>query len=53
MAADYFSPEGDIILPAIIRMLRGKQKQKQKELTVKHLMKAVIVGRLDEEVINS
>ncbi|MDR2204930.1 MAG: DUF1493 family protein [Flavobacteriaceae bacterium] len=53
MAADYFSPEGDFILPAIIRALTGRKKKKQKELTVGHLEKAVIAGRLDEEVINS
>jgi acyl carrier protein len=51
--ADYFSPEGDSILPAIIRMFTGKKHPKQKELTIKHLEKAVIAGRLDEEVINS
>ncbi len=53
MAADYFSPEGDPILPAIIRIVTGKKPPKQKELTIKHLEKAVIAGRLDEEVINS
>ena len=53
MAADYFSPEGDSILPAIIRFFTGKKHPKQKELRIKHLEKAVIAGRLDEEVINS
>ncbi|WP_276504407.1 DUF1493 family protein [Terrimonas pollutisoli] len=53
MAADYFSPEGDSILPAFIRMVTGKKHPKQKELTIKHLEKAIIAGRLDEEVINS
>jgi acyl carrier protein len=53
MAADYFSPEGDSILPAIIRMFTGKKHPKQKELIMRHLEKAVIAGRLDEEVINS
>jgi len=52
-AADYFSPEGDIILPAIIRFFTGKKKTKQKELTLKHLEKAAVAGRLDEEIINS
>jgi len=53
MAADYFSPEGDSILPAIIRLFTGKKHPKQKELRIKHLEKAIIAGRLDEEVINS
>lgn len=53
MAADYFSPEGDSILPAILRMFTGKKHPKQKELRIKHLEKAVIAGRLDEEIINS
>jgi acyl carrier protein len=53
MAADYFSPEGDLILPAIIRFFTGKKKTEKKALTLRHLEKAVIAGRLDEEVINS
>ena len=53
MAAEYFSPEGDVILPTIIRFLTGKKKTKLKDLIIKHLEKAVITGRLDEEVINS
>lgn len=53
MAANYFSPEGDSILPAIIRMFTGKKHPKQKSLTIKDLVKAVQAGRLDEEVINS
>jgi hypothetical protein len=49
MAAEYFSPEGDVIWPAIIRLFTGRKKAKQKDLTVKHLEKAIIAGRLDEE----
>ena len=52
MAAEYFSPEGDPILPAI-RLFTGKKSPKRKELRIKHLGKAVSVGRLDEEAINS
>ncbi|AFD07247.1 DUF1493 family protein [Solitalea canadensis] len=52
-AAEYFEPEGDRIFPAIIRLFTGRQKAKQKDLIMKHLEKAVIAGRLDEEVINS
>lgn len=53
MAADYFSPEGDIILPSLIRAITGKKKKKQKYLQVQHLEKAILAGRLDEEIINS
>ncbi|MBC7688235.1 MAG: DUF1493 family protein [Aquabacterium sp.] len=53
MAADYFSNEGDPILPAIIRFLTNKKKRKTKVLTVGHLEKGILAGRLDEEVINS
>ena len=53
MAADYFSPEGDVILPALIRFFTGKKQSKRKNLTMKHLEKAIVAGRLDEEVINS
>ena len=53
MAADYFSAEGDPILPAIIRSLTNRKKRKAKVLTVGHLEKGIIAGRLDEEVINS
>jgi acyl carrier protein len=53
MAADYFSPEGDVILPALIRLFTGKPKPSRKVLTVGHLEKGVLAGRLDEEVINS
>lgn len=50
---DYFGDEGDPILPALIRMFTGKKKRKTKELTIGHLEKAVLAGRLDEEIINS
>jgi acyl carrier protein len=53
MAAEYFSPEGDVILPAIIRFFTGKKQPKRKNLTIGHLIKAIVAGRLDEEVINS
>jgi len=49
MAADYFDGEGDPILPAVIRIPTGK---KNKILTVGHLEKGILAGRLDEEVIN-
>ena len=53
MAADYFDGEGDPILPAIIRLFTGKKKKTNKILTVGHLEKGILAGRLDEEVINS
>lgn len=52
-AADYFSPEGDIILPALIRILTGKKKKKTKYLTIEHLQKGILAGKLDEDVINN
>lgn len=51
MAADYFDGEGDILLPAIIKIFTGKKENKV--LTVGHLEKGILAGRLDEEVINS
>ena len=53
MAADYFDGEGDIILPAIIRGLTGEKKPLKKILTIAHLEKGILTGRLDEDVINS
>ncbi|MBK7376825.1 MAG: DUF1493 family protein [Chitinophagaceae bacterium] len=49
----YFTPEGDTILQAILRMITGKKASKDSELTVGDLEKGVIARRLDEEVINS
>lgn len=53
MAADYFDGEGDPILPAIIRFFKGKNKKQNRILTVGHLEKGIVAGRLDEEVINN
>lgn len=50
---NYFGDEGDPILPAIIRASTDRKKLQRKVLTIGHLEKAVIAGRLDEEVINS
>ncbi|MBL7733331.1 MAG: DUF1493 family protein [Chitinophagaceae bacterium] len=47
----YFFPEGDSLFPSIVRFFTGKRNPKQGELTVGDLEKAVIAGRLDEEVI--
>ena len=46
---NYFSNEGSHLLLWLI----GKQKRQIKQLTIGQLEKAVIAGRLDEEVINS
>jgi|SRR5579872_4054632 len=53
MAADYFSGEGLDIIGAIKRAITGKPKPLKKELTINHLEKGIIAGRLDEDVINS
>ena len=53
MASEYFEPEGDVILPAIIGFITNRKKASRKTLTVEHLEKAIIAGRLDEEVITS
>lgn len=52
MAADYFEPEGDVILPSVLRFLTGRKKPPKKTLTVGHLENAVVAGKLDEDVIN-
>jgi acyl carrier protein len=52
MAADYFSAEGGLKLFPGVRQLFGiKKEPRKKELTIKHLMKSVEMGKLDEEVI--
>lgn len=52
MAADYFSAERGIILQTIGRWIIGTSKLKRKQLTVGHLEKGILEGRLDENVIN-
>lgn len=53
MAADYFGPEGDVILPSIIRAFTGKKKQKLKELKLKHLEAAIAASKLDETITDT
>jgi acyl carrier protein len=53
MAADYFSGEGIDIISGITRLFTGKKEKQKKELTMRHLEKAVIAGKLDEEIINN
>lgn len=45
---NYFSDEGDIILPAIIRFFTNTKKRERKSFNVGHLEKAIIEGKLDE-----
>ncbi len=49
---EYFGDEGDVILLEIIKFF-NKKKKKKKILTVGHLEKAIVAGRLDEEVIGA
>ena len=53
LAADYFSDDGGIRLQFFMKLLRGKRKIQKKTLTVAHLVKGIISGRLDEEVISN
>jgi len=48
----YFTPEGDTILPSLIRSF-SKKEEKSAMLTVGDLEKGAIIGYLDEDVINS
>lgn len=52
MAADYFDGEGTDFLSPIVRAITGKKEQPKKILTLGHLAKGILAGRLDEEVIN-
>lgn len=53
MAADYFESEGIDILGPFSRMFTCKKEKEKKKLTIGHLVKGIIAGRLDESVINS
>ncbi len=53
MAAEYFGAERNVFLSELGKLITGKNKRTRKILTVGHLEKAIIAGRLDEEVINS
>jgi acyl carrier protein len=50
---DYFGSEGDPVLRTLNRILSRGKKRSKKTLTIGHLEKAVLAGKLDEEVINS
>ena len=53
MAADYFGGERNVLLSELGRWLTGSSKRTRKTLTVGHLEKGIIAGRLDEEIINN
>lgn len=54
MLADYFDGEGDYCIDNFIRVLIGKKTpQRDKELTLGDLERAVIIGKLDETVIGT
>lgn len=50
-ASEYFSPEGDSILPSIIRLFTEKKETKTKELTIGDLEKGIYAGYLNEDII--
>ncbi|MGL4283608.1 MAG: DUF1493 family protein [Eubacterium aggregans] len=50
---NFFNGEGDKLLSSTIRAITGKKEVQRKIITIAHLEKAIIAGRLDEEVINS
>lgn len=47
----YFTPEGDTILPAILRLITGKKEAKNSELTVGDLERGAITKQLSEEIL--
>lgn len=47
----YFTPEGDTILPAIIRFFTKKKNPKESELTIGDLEQGVLLKRLDDQAI--
>ena len=51
MAADYFRAEGGIRLPLFLTTIFNFDEKKV--LTIGHLEKGILAGRLDEDVINS
>ncbi len=53
-AADYFKGEGDSLIESILNSSRKKRdKTELKKLTIGDLEKAVLKGKLDDDVINS
>lgn len=53
MAADYFKAEGFDFITPILEFLKLKKKIIKKTLTINDLIKGIIAGKLDEDVINT
>lgn len=53
MAADYFKAEGFDFITPILEFLKLKKKSMKKTLTIDDLIKGVIAGKLDKDVINT
>jgi acyl carrier protein len=53
MAKDYFGSERNVLLSELGKCITGNRERTGKTLTVGHLEKGILAGRLDEEVINS
>ena len=51
MAADYFYGESEVFFSRLVEWLL--KKRRKKILTVRHLLKGIRVGKLDEKVITS
>lgn len=47
----HFPPEGDFVLPAIIRLLQFKSQPMYVPIKLIHLDKAIEIGRLNNELI--
>jgi hypothetical protein len=53
IATDYFSGEGELFVPALVKIFTGKRPESHlKVLTVSDLERGIIFARLDEEIIN-
>lgn len=50
--SDYFKDEGDQFFNTLIQFFLKKETNKKKDLLVKHLLKAVMIGKLDETCIS-
>jgi hypothetical protein len=51
IAVTQFEEDGEVIIPSAVRFLTGKKKLDFAEMTLGHLEKAVIKGKLDETIL--
>jgi hypothetical protein len=51
--SDYFDSEGDKLISSTIKAIKGVGEVNRKVLTVGHLERAAILGRLDEQALES